>query len=676
MKRNIVIAVILILFLNIFIVTVYYSLTSNINLFDYILKRNKITKEEKEYLREKKVLIYGSDRSSPPLRYVDPDSGQYRGLVVDYVNALSIELGIEIKMEPLIWSKALEKLEFGETDFSDMFRSKERADKFLFSNQIYNLRGIIVTSSNNTSINTLSDLEDKTVALPAGDFAIDFLKARNPSQKFLFTRDNFAALEMVRDGFADAVVGDEPVLSFYMKKLEGLEILKILQEPAYEQDCVFGISKKDKILVGIMNKGINNLKSKGMMLKIQQKWLGVTAGFVQTRKAERILLILLIFTTLIILGLYIFSQLNKTLKREIFKRTEELNLSRNELRITFDGLTHLMATYNEKCEIVNVNKSFIKFIGISPDKIMQKHCFSLEKQFFKNCSDCIVKKTFNNNEIFKKEYSDKGSIYELSSYPIELHKSEVQKVLLMVKDITTEKITEEKYFQENKMAAIGQLAAGMAHEIRNPLGLIRNYSYLLKHSTDQNDPQINKSIIQIESSVEKAGSIIDNLLNFSRLDNEDNEKIYIRDFVDEILQLEKKLMHRLKIKYVINCSPDISYMINREVLKHIVINLTSNAIDAMTDGGQLTVNGEVIENNFVLKFSDTGSGIPKGDRDSIFNPFFTTKKRGKGTGLGLYIVYSDIKRYGGEITVFSEVGRGTIFSVTLPFDNGVQHDSV
>ncbi len=110
----------------------------------------------------------------------------------------------------------------------------------------------------------------------------------------------------------------------------------------------------------------------------------------------------------------------------------------------------------------------------------------------------------------------------------------------MVKDITTEKITEQKYFQENKMAAIGQLAAGMAHEIRNPLGLIRNYSYLLKHTADSSDPQVSKSISQIESSVEKAGSIIDNLLNFSRLDNEDTEKIYIRNFTEEILQLENK----------------------------------------------------------------------------------------------------------------------------------------
>ena len=664
------------MFLNIFIVTFYYSLTSDVNLIDQVLKRNQITKEEKEYLNNKKIIIYGSDRSSPPLRYVDPDSGQYIGLVVDYVNALSIELGIEIKMEPLLWSTALDKLEKGETDFSDMFKSKERAEKFLFSNPIYNLRGIIVTSASDDLIKNVSDLKNKTVALPGGDFAIDFLKARNPDQKFLLTDNNFSALAKVRDGLADAVVGDEPVLSYYMKKLEGSNNLKILPEPAYEQPTVLGFPKTEKTLVTIMNKGLANLRAKGMMLKIQQKWLGITASFVQAKKTERIVLVLIVFTTIIILALYIYSQLNKTLKREIARRTEELNLSRNELRTTFDGLTHLMATYNEKCEIVNFNKAFSRFIGKPPEDIFQKHCLSFKKQFFEDCSLCIMKKTFTDNKIYKKEFSDKGSIYELSSYPIELHKSEVKKVLLMVKDITTEKITEQKYFQENKMAAIGQLAAGMAHEIRNPLGLIRNYSYLLKRTTDQNDPMVKKSINQIETSVEKAGTIIENLLNFSRLDDENNEKIYIHDFVNEILQLEKKLMLRRKIKYDIRCSSDISYRINREVLKHIVINLTGNAIDAMDDGGKLIVTVQESENNLVLKFTDTGSGIRKQDIESIFNPFFTTKKRGKGTGLGLYIVYSDIKRYGGEISVKSEVCKGSEFTVTLPVVSGEKNESV
>jgi polar amino acid transport system substrate-binding protein len=216
----------------------------------------------------------------------------------------------------------------------------------------------------------------------------------------------------------------------------------------------------------------------------------------------------------------------------------------------------------------------------------------------------------------------------------------------------------------------------MAHEIRNPLGLIRNHSYLLRHATNQNDPMIKKSLSQIDTSVEKAGSIIDNLLNFSRLDNEDNENIYIHDFINEIFQLEKKLMSSRRIKYEIQCSRNLSYKINREVLKHIVINLTANAIDAMPQGGKLVIKGEISNNNLILKFKDTGIGISKKNIENIFNPFFTTKKRGKGTGLGLYIVYSDIKRYGGQINVESETGKGSEFSLTLPVKSGETNESI
>ncbi len=676
MKRNIIVAVALIIILNIVIVTIYYSITSDINLIDYVLKRNRITKEERLWLDKKGVLIYGSDRNSPPLRYLDEKSGQYIGLVVDYVNALSIELGIEIKMEPLVWSEALRKLEAGETDLSDMFPSKERGEKFLFSNKIYNLRGIIVVKDEDVSINSIGDLKDRVIAVPKGDFAVDFLRSKNPEQKLMLTKDNYGALELVKDGYADAVVGDEPVLSFFLKKMGGSEYLKIIPEPAYEMECVFATSRSNRMLNNIINKGIYNLKTKNMMLKIQQKWLGVSASFVQAKKTEKILFLLSIFFTLMLLSLYIFSQWNKTLKSEIAKRTEELKLSRNELRTTFDGLAHLMVTYNRNCNIVNINRSFSSFIGKKPEEILQKYCLYLENPFFKNCDSCIVKKTFRHNKIYKKELSIKGSIYQLNTYPIELHKSEVIKVLLMVKDITTEKITEKKYLQDNKMAAIGQLAAGMAHEIRNPLGLIRNYSYLLRHSAEIENPQVAKSINQIESSVDKASSIIDNLLNFSRLDNENSEEIIVGDFIEEILQLEKKIMLKKRIESSVNCSPEISYYINREVLKHIVINLVGNAIDAMPDGGTLSIDVSREKGSLIMVFQDTGTGIPEKDMESIFNPFFTTKQRGKGTGLGLYIVYSDVKRYGGDIVVKSNVKKGTSFIINLPLEVGIPNESI
>jgi polar amino acid transport system substrate-binding protein len=129
-----------------------------------------------------------------------------------------------------------------------------------------------------------------------------------------------------------------------------------------------------------------------------------------------------------------------------------------------------------------------------------------------------------------------------------------------------------------------------------------------------------------------------------------------------------------KVSCEVSCSDNVSYLINREVLKHIVFNLIGNAVDAMSGGGKLNISAEKSDKQLVMIFRDTGEGIPEENIENIFNPFFTTKKRGKGTGLGLYIVYSDIRRYGGDITVESLPGKGTVFSVYLPLENGTEDE--
>jgi len=601
--------------------------------------------------------------------------GQYIGLVVDYVNALSIELGVEIKYEPLLWSTALEKLAKGETDFSDMFPSKERAEKFFFTDPLYNLRGIIIVGTENEDVQSIDDLKEKIVAIPEGDYAIDFLRKRNPDQHILLTRDNDEALEMVRNKEAVAVVGDEPVLSYFLNKSDHSAKFKILPKPAYEMECVFAVPKTERRLVSILNKGIYALKNKDMMLKIQQKWLGVSASFVQAQQTERVLLVLASLVVFMILILYVFTQWNRTLKREVTKRTEELIMSRNELQTTFDGLYHFLVVFDQECRIVNINRSFCSFLGKKKEDILQHNCPSIRGAFLGDCTDCIVSESFREGKSLRTEITAGGGIYQLSTYPIELKRVEVQKVLLMVRDVTNEKLTEKKYFHDNKMAAIGQLAAGMAHEIRNPLGLIRNYSYIIRKSANSHDSYVLNNIALIESSVEKASGIIDNLLNFSRLDNEVLENICLHEFIEGILLLEKKVIQKKGIKAVIDCPDSIHYCINREVLKHILINLVGNAIDAMPEGGTFEIRVRQDEESLIIECEDSGVGIKQKNIDSIFNPFFSTKKRGNGTGLGLYIVHSDVKRYGGEISVESTYGVGTIFTVSLPYKLEAEYEA-
>ncbi len=127
-------------------------------------------------LKKRDTLIYGADHKSPPLRYVNEGSQQYEGLVIDYLRSLSIELGVPIEFKPLVWNDALAQLESGQTDICDMYKSEERAKKFLFSDPIYYQRGAILVRKNDTRIQSVDDLEGKTIAGNRGDFVFEYLE--------------------------------------------------------------------------------------------------------------------------------------------------------------------------------------------------------------------------------------------------------------------------------------------------------------------------------------------------------------------------------------------------------------------------------------------------------------------------------------------------------------------
>lgn len=666
MKRRMIYVTIILTLLMLIFINSYLKIEYDISLFENFVRSNKITEEEREWLVNHGSIIYGADQNAPPLRYVDEESKQYQGVVVDYIRALSIELGTEIKVEPLVWHQALESLAIGQTDICDMYPSEQRAKNYLFSDPIYNQRGIILVAKDEDEIFHYRDLKDKTVAAQKGDYAIEFLDSKVSNINYIFTSDYYNAIMLLQEGKVNAVIGDEPVISHFIEKLNLKDDFRILDNPMYEKESVFAVPKSEKILLNILNKGIYNLNKKKTMIKIQQKWFGISAPFIKEETSKKIRLVILIFITLIILVLYLSYSWNKILKKEVEKRTEELYVSRNDLETTFDGLTHLMIVVNKDYNIVNVNKSFCRLMKSNKKELIGKNCREFPAILYLNQNINILEKTFAHGKHHQNEFNYGEKIFEMSTFPLEDKMSSVHRVLIMIKDITKVRISEQQLLHSNKMAAIGQLAAGVAHEIRNPLGLIRNYCYILKNNISKNEKKTEKSISVIEASVEKASRIIDNLLNFSRISSDNWEKVNIRKLIDSIIKLEYKVMERQNIRQEIECDSDVVCYTNQESIKHILINLISNAIDAMPNGGLLKIGCNKRNNSLLFTCSDTGMGIGKKDLENIFNPFFTTKPPGKGTGLGLYIIYNEVQKFGGKIKVASNLGEGTTFYISLP----------
>ncbi|MGN0714977.1 MAG: sensor histidine kinase, partial [Anaerovoracaceae bacterium] len=212
---------------------------------------------------------------------------------------------------------------------------------------------------------------------------------------------------------------------------------------------------------------------------------------------------------------------------------------------------------------------------------------------------------------------------------------------------------------------IGQLAGGMAHQIRNPLGIIRTQSFIIRNS-HRDDTALNKSLDYVDDSVKRASEIIDNVMNFWRVSDDTQTEIPVRQLLESVVLLQEKDFVSSEIQVEIDCNPALLLVSSADALKHILHNLVANSVDAMEHGGRLTLRGRKDGNFVELTCEDTGCGISEKNRSNLFNPFFTTKEPGKGTGLGLFIVYSEVEKLGGTIEVTSREGEGTTFLIRVP----------
>lgn len=222
--------------------------------------------------------------------------------------------------------------------------------------------------------------------------------------------------------------------------------------------------------------------------------------------------------------------------------------------------------------------------------------------------------------------------------------------------------------QAEKMASVGKLAAGVAHELNNPLTGILLYSHLLLEQMDP-DNASRENLEKIVKQTTRCKDIVKGLLDFARQAEPKIEPHDINGLVDEALSLieSQSLFHNIRvIKSFRSSLPHIA--VDAAQIQQVFINIILNAAEAMEGNGDLTIETSHLEDSgFVaIQFTDTGCGIPRAILDTIFDPFFTTKRVGQGTGLGLAICYGIIQRHGGTIDVTSEEGTGTTFTIKLP----------
>ena len=241
--------------------------------------------------------------------------------------------------------------------------------------------------------------------------------------------------------------------------------------------------------------------------------------------------------------------------------------------------------------------------------------------------------------------------------------------LLMAEDVSARISMERRLAVSERMAAVGKLAARVAHELNNPLdGILRYTNMALRRAETVDDPKIGPYLECIKSGITRMTQIVSALLEFSRSAPGADEQATINKIVEDALSTLEGRAGEANITVVCNLHQADMPVIRGSSIFQVLCNLIKNAIDAMSESGTLTITTEIVGPDVVVTVADTGTGLPD-DIEKIFEPFFTTKGRGKGTGLGLAVSREIIERYGGSITAGRNKPRGTIFTVKLPVRN-------
>ena len=278
-------------------------------------------------------------------------------------------------------------------------------------------------------------------------------------------------------------------------------------------------------------------------------------------------------------------------------------------------------------------------------------------------------------QIFQMESMATGELrtYRLSKIPMRLDDGPVTHVITVGEDVTEWRSAQDRFSQAEKLAAIGTLAAGVMHEINNPLATIAACAESLELSDRETSPAVLEGLRLIQSEVQRCKGIADSLLDFSRPKAGDKALVNVNDAIERTLFVLKHHTRFKKLAVQVDLDRTLSAVVraNTEQLMQVFMALLINAMDAMSERGTVSLRtrwGDDAQ-SVIAEITDQGEGIRRADIPKLFEPFFTTKPPGRGTGLGLSICYAIVAEHGGRIEVDSTLGEGSVFRIILPRDD-------
>ncbi len=332
------------------------------------------------------------------------------------------------------------------------------------------------------------------------------------------------------------------------------------------------------------------------------------------------------------------------LEKEAQALKEELAAQKEYLELILESISEGVVALNTQGEIEHLNRAAASILELPAKSAKGKVLWRLL-----------------GTEGFREEVSFREKILVLSSSPLLRDEKEVGSVVV-IRDVTRQKELEEAAARQQRMAVMGEMATSIAHEIRNPLGSKELFAGLLKRELEGTEGE--RWIESILSVTHHMETVISNLLLFARPFHPNKRPVEVETILDESLMMTMHAIREKGIEVRLERGKPCKVLVDPELMKQALLNLILNAVQAMKEGGELSLGWRCDESSVPIQVKDTGEGIPSEILERIFDPFYSTKRG--GTGLGLAIVKRIVDEHRGELRVTSQPGAGSTFEMALP----------
>lgn len=376
---------------------------------------------------------------------------------------------------------------------------------------------------------------------------------------------------------------------------------------------------------------------------------------------------------------------NSLLYQEQEQRADELALLKEFNESIVESVNVGLLAVDETGRVTRCNTTFEEMLALQRDQIVGKLVEEIfDEAFAQNLAQILGKSRWHLQELrhgYKLHTINsvgKSLIINVAVAPLRSAVREQTGAIIVLENVTSRVKLEETLQQSEKLSSIGLLAAGVAHEVNTPLTGVSSYTQMLLGMIPETDPK-HALLLKVQKQTERATNIAGNLLNFSRVGSQtDYSEVEINKILDDTLQLLEPQLRKSRVEIIKNYEADLPKIdANAGKLQQVFTNLILNARDAMYDGGSITLTTKTnAEESVVIEVADTGMGIEPENLNKIYDPFFTTKGVGSGTGLGLAVTYGIVQEHAGTIEVRSQVGEGTTFSLEFPIADQLKQRAV